>query len=195
MKQFLLFSLLIITTGLSACNSNTNERSAIAPPLQEKTSDDLLGHVEQAESHYDSNSWKTEIPDDCTSYFDGCNNCSRTSGIAVSACTKKACSQYQKPFCLDVAKDDTPTVPAVRSRTYRCDDDKTFSIHFGEYGEAQKLGADEIVLVGSQEHTLHKVPSDGTEMYQSEQGLQFIDNGLQVILQKDGQVLYSGCKI
>lgn len=53
---------------------------------------------------YDQNSWKTMIPDSCLSFFDGCNNCRRSSSSAVAACTRKACIKYEKPVCLDEAR-------------------------------------------------------------------------------------------
>jgi len=50
---------------------------------------------------YDSESWKTIIPDSCNSFFDGCNTCTRSEGSDLVACTKKGCFGYQEPRCLD----------------------------------------------------------------------------------------------
>ncbi len=50
---------------------------------------------------YTSESWKTMIPQTCKSFFDGCNNCSRTENASEAACTLMYCEQYQKPNCLD----------------------------------------------------------------------------------------------
>lgn len=54
-----------------------------------------------AQTQYDQNSWQTMIPDSCQSFFDGCNNCRRSPGSAVAACTRMACEFYTKPFCRD----------------------------------------------------------------------------------------------
>jgi len=53
---------------------------------------------------YDENSWKTMIPASCLSYFDGCNNCRRSTAGEMAACTRKACVKYQQPACLDDVK-------------------------------------------------------------------------------------------
>ncbi len=148
--------------------------------------------VEEPETErYNSESWKSIIPETCTSYFDGCNNCSRTAGIEVSACTKKACQQYQRPTCLEEIVIDEP-IPKIRSVDYICNNDKKFTIYYGEYN-AKTISANDIILVGSQEHLLSKIASDDGETYRSEQGLLFIDNGLHVELLKDDVVLYAKC--
>lgn len=50
---------------------------------------------------YDQNSWKTIIPASCQSFFDGCNNCRRSSDGVIAACTRKYCQTYSRPVCLD----------------------------------------------------------------------------------------------
>ena len=50
---------------------------------------------------YDYDSWRTIIQDSCESFFDGCNNCRRSPGADVAACTRKMCPEYEKPVCLD----------------------------------------------------------------------------------------------
>jgi len=251
MKRFAPLALaLLIATGLSACDSSTNNTTAVVPP-EASVVDDYIGlSVKDARSNalknstsfrvvmengepqmvtmdfqpgrinatvekglvtsydiegdgeipvdepaapqYNADSWKTIIPDTCTSYFDGCNNCFRTTGIEVSACTKKACSEYRKPVCLDDPVDDQP-IPTVRSVEYSCDDDVVFTVFYGEYN-GQTLDVNEMTLVGKQEHVLTKTPSDGGEQYQSEAGLVFLDNGLNVTITQNGQSIYTGCK-
>src|SRR5437868_8731969 len=39
------------------------------------------------------------IAANCMSWFDGCNSCHITNG--QTACTLKACSTYNQPYCLD----------------------------------------------------------------------------------------------
>ena len=50
---------------------------------------------------FDQHSWKNIIPADCLSFFDGCNNCRRSRGDAIAACTRKYCATYTRPVCLD----------------------------------------------------------------------------------------------
>ncbi len=50
---------------------------------------------------YNAFSWRSYIPNSCMNYYDGCNDCRRTSKGAVAACTRKSCYKYQKPRCLD----------------------------------------------------------------------------------------------
>ena len=45
-------------------------------------------------------SWKTMIPATCQSFFDGCNNCTRTAD-GEAACTEMFCERYEMPKCLD----------------------------------------------------------------------------------------------
>lgn len=62
---------------------------------------DIEGQEQEASSSvsYDQNSWKTMIPATCSSFYDGCNSCTRVGDGA--ACTKMACQTYQKPECRD----------------------------------------------------------------------------------------------
>ncbi|MDX9970394.1 MAG: hypothetical protein RBS56_00600 [Candidatus Gracilibacteria bacterium] len=56
---------------------------------------------EESKSKYTEESWKTIIPETCKSFFDGCNNCSRTENSTEAACTLMYCDTYKKPKCLD----------------------------------------------------------------------------------------------
>ena len=55
------------------------------------------GNFEKA---YNQDSWKDLISENCQSFSDGCNNCKRMPD-GGAACTRKACSNYEKPQCLD----------------------------------------------------------------------------------------------
>lgn len=48
----------------------------------------------------DSESWKTVIPESCQSFFDGCNQCTKTAD-GEAACTEMYCEKYDTPKCLD----------------------------------------------------------------------------------------------
>lgn len=56
---------------------------------------------------YTSESWKEMIAPSCQSFFDGCNNCRRTEGSELAACTKMACSVYEQPECNDILEEGT----------------------------------------------------------------------------------------
>jgi len=56
---------------------------------------------EQKTPEYTSESWQTMIPQTCTSFFDGCNNCFRTENASEAACTLMYCEDYQEPKCMD----------------------------------------------------------------------------------------------
>ncbi len=43
---------------------------------------------------------KKEIPDNCITWFDGCNTCSRADSGMMRLCTMKACKSYSKPYCM-----------------------------------------------------------------------------------------------
>ncbi len=45
-------------------------------------------------------------PNDCRSWFDGCNNCIRGNEGGPLACTRKACSVNEKPFCREYFGDE-----------------------------------------------------------------------------------------
>ena len=55
----------------------------------------------KTKQEYTSNSWKTIISEKCLNFNDGCNECWREKPKDIPACTKKGCSEYQKPYCLD----------------------------------------------------------------------------------------------
>ena len=86
--QVLALSFLLLATTACAQPQDGAEENSPAPDQQ------------QQEMSYDQNSWKEMIPDSCTSFFDGCNNCNRAEGAEVAACTRKFCAEYQKPECL-----------------------------------------------------------------------------------------------
>jgi len=85
MKPSLLALLIASALSLSAC-AVQNDQDATSPDDQPR---------------YDQSSWKSMIPDSCDSFFDGCNNCKRTPGSELAACTRKYCEVYEKPRCLD----------------------------------------------------------------------------------------------
>lgn len=52
------------------------------------------------EISYNQDSRKTMIPETCTSFFDGCNNCNKIGNDTEIACTKMFCQTYEEPKCL-----------------------------------------------------------------------------------------------
>jgi hypothetical protein len=68
------------------------------------TCDDSVDYTvakENPTALYTRESRKTMIPETCTSFFDGCNNCTRMENASEAACTKMMCETYQEPKCLD----------------------------------------------------------------------------------------------
>jgi hypothetical protein len=41
------------------------------------------------------------IPQNCKSFFDGCNNCGKAEDGKEPVCTKMGCEKYQEPKCND----------------------------------------------------------------------------------------------
>ena len=46
---------------------------------------------------------KTQIPINCTSWYDGCNTCGAADG-QITFCTKMMCFQQETPYCKAYAK-------------------------------------------------------------------------------------------
>jgi hypothetical protein len=69
---------------------------------------------------YDANSWQDIIDSDCQSFFDWCNQCMKTPGSDVAACTKMYCETYVQPYCTDedVSLDPISDSSAVSSVVY-----------------------------------------------------------------------------
>jgi len=67
------------------------------------TCDDSVDYTQpkQETTTYNSESRKTIIPENCKSFFDGCNNCSKGENEEQTACTMMYCETYQQPKCLD----------------------------------------------------------------------------------------------
>ena len=116
---------------------------------------------------YDMNSWKTIVGDECRSFSDGCNNCFREPG-GMAACTRKACSNYQRPRCLDEAAAAEAAL-AARRFDYACDGDNSFSVSYHEFvqdDQSVRLQESEIMFSDHQSHRnyrLQRVPSASGE--------------------------------
>lgn len=103
---------------------------------------------------YDANSWKSIIADSCQSFFDGCNQCRREPGAEVAACTRKACFEYQEPYCLDRRAGEFTHV------RYQCKEGERFEVFYGEYRADDmrvKLEENEVWLSNTQTHTAHRL--------------------------------------
>lgn len=48
---------------------------------------------------------KKEIPNNCISWFDGCNTCGRSNDGGPMMCTLMACQEYDEPRCLEYVED------------------------------------------------------------------------------------------
>ena len=96
--KMLVMLLMWTTVVLTGCNEkdNTVNNPEVDPnvvvTLEEETNEGVS---------YDAESWKEIIPEDCTYFFDGCNNCSRIEWEDVVACTEMFCETYEEPRCTD----------------------------------------------------------------------------------------------
>lgn len=151
---------------------------------------------------YDADSWKTMISDDCMAYFDGCNNCRRAEGSAVSACTRKACGVYEEPRCLDepITEGSVGMTPSQgRLVKFACDGDNRLRVYYGEYVSGDQrvaLGAEEIMLVDEQTHTAHRLEREraASGAKYSDRMLEFWEHGGEATLSKEGEKFHHNCK-
>lgn len=58
---------------------------------------------------YDQNSREKLIAEECKTFFDGCNSCFRSEN-GETACTRKYCENYEKPYCTDEENQATEQV-------------------------------------------------------------------------------------
>lgn len=142
---------------------------------------------------YDSNSWKTLIDPGCQAYFDGCHQCRSAEGAQMGVCTRKACVEYQKPYCMDQASRE------YTRHDYTCEGGETFLVFYGEYRASDmrvKLENDEVWFSNTQTRTAHRlkqVPSASGARYADDQ-LIFWVKGDEAIVLIDGELSYQGCQ-
>ena len=150
---------------------------------------------------YDQNSWKTMLPDTCQSFFDGCNNCRRSPGSSVIACTRKYCDKYAKPVCLDEA-DEQAILKSIPARVvhYTCDKGNTFDVFYGEYisgDQKVKLNSEQIMFADRQAHTTYllKRMHSASGIQYSDDKLVFRAKGKEAMVMRNQQQLYTRCVI
>lgn len=51
------------------------------------------------------NNSRKEAPDNCLSWFDGCNHCGRATDDGSLVCTEMACQEHDEPRCLEYVED------------------------------------------------------------------------------------------
>ncbi|MGB3620545.1 hypothetical protein FT643_16725 [Ketobacter sp. MCCC 1A13808] len=173
---------------LSACSDE--EKSIAEEPFQQQFSE------------YNADSWKNRIPDTCTRFFDGCNQCRRAAGSMDAACTRKACEQYMEPTCLD--DEMKPAASAVsmmpQKIDYLCDGNNQFSIYYGTYisGDQRiKLTADDVVFSDRQTLTADKLTRKalGSGEFFSNGKIAFLSQGDEAQITLENELLYTACKI
>ena len=150
---------------------------------------------------YDQSSWKTMIAESCATYFDGCNTCRRAPGSNASACSRKACGQYQKPQCLDDRESQSLSgkSPVLRVN-YICENGNTFTVYYGEYGRnknKQKLGENQVMLSDAQKrraYLLTRAKIESGVQYTND-NLMLSTMGKKAVLTDDNQLLYYNCAI
>lgn len=95
-KRNIVFGVIVIVL-LVGCGNNTSKQE-VAP-------------VESEVPSIDGNVGESEIPEDCVTWFDGCNTCSVGEPGAPMACTMMACMETQESYCMkyEDGSSDTPT--------------------------------------------------------------------------------------
>lgn len=132
--------------GCAAAPESTNTSATVTP---------ATNNTDQAQASYTRQSWKTLIDESCQAYFDGCNQCRRALDATAVACTRKACQNYQKPYCLDDEAKNEETKDEAATKhwaNYRCQDGRALRVYFGEYRTAVltlTIPADKIMLEDS----------------------------------------------
>ena len=156
----------------------------------------------QPYSEFDSDSWQTRIPDSCSRFFDGCNQCRRTPGTVQATCTRKACVRYLEPKCLDedsavanVAEQEQP-----KKEDYLCDGNNQFSIYYGTYlTEVQrlKLTAEEVMLADRQSLSAYKLTKKmlGSVVVFTDGKFALQSLGDEVQITLENELLYTNCKL
>ena len=163
------------------------------------------GEATQKESShpksYDVNSWKTLIPSDCKSFFDGCNTCRRAPDAEMAACTRKACFEYSKPKCLDdvATVGDAPNLLEAKVIHYVCTEGNQFTVYIGEYqvdDQKMRLTKDEIMLSDRQTKTVAKLQREksGSGAKYRVGTLTFWMHGDMAMLQQDNKDVYENCE-
>ncbi|RDV28192.1 hypothetical protein DXV75_04345 [Alteromonas aestuariivivens] len=169
-----LIGIVLIALGLAACQSHNEE----AMPV----------------TGFNSDSWKTMIPQSCEQYFDGCNQCRRgPSGVA--ACTRKFCAEYQQPACLESGVDlsDYRVV-------YYCDGGKSFSLSYGVYHQGEEdvvLNQGEVMMADHQSMSSMLLEGEalpGGTRYTGENVIVELMGNLASV-SKGGLTVYANCQV
>ena len=141
------------------------------------------------------------IPDTCQSFFDGCNNCRRSPGSSVAACTRKYCEKYAKPICLD-EQSEQEMIKSMPARVvhYTCERGQQFDVFYGEYvsgDQKVKLNTEQMMFADKQDHTTYLL-----KRIRSASGIQYSDGklifwakGKEATVTRDQQQLYTHCVV
>lgn len=151
--------------------------------------------ADDANRDYHANSWRSHINESCHTYFDGCNTCTRDSDTGITACTRKACDQYQQPKCLD----DVASVVGPKTIQFRCVDNKHFKMFYGVYtigDKAIKLDDSQAVFVDGATRiaeVMTRQPSASGDKFVSGDTTLWIDDRDEAIVNKRNNIYYANC--
>jgi len=125
MKKILLFTLLL---GLSALILIGCQQGATPDDQPDSVPDDT-----QETEIEDSETEPVEVPEGCTSWYDGCNTCTVVEG-ELAACTLMYCSPeaMEEPKCLEPAEESDSEVVIPEGCTSWYDGCNTCSVGEGE---------------------------------------------------------------
>lgn len=156
--------------------------------------------MQSPQKQYDSNSWKSMIPESCKSFYDGCNQCRRAKDGDMAACTKKMCMQYQEPKCLDsetLSAAQTTPLP-IRKAEYHCNEG-SFKVFWGEYrqdDQRMKLADNKVMFSDAQTHTVSMLTREetGSGMKYSGGNIVFWAKGAEAMVSIDNKRTYNNCR-
>lgn len=144
------------------------------------------GIDQPALTSYDANSWRTLVPSTCRRFFDGCNQCVRSSADAEAACTRKACAEYAKPVCLDSPISEGRMVP------YDCAGQEysiTYDLYVSE-GQTLQLTQGQVMFRDRQTHTVKLLTRQ-----RSASGEDYVGDGVNFWVKGDEAMLTVGGKL
>lgn len=188
LTSIFLFSVCTMIFLLAGCDKHENNADAVPEAKYENK-------PAAKEEAFDSDSWREIIPEECDAYFDGCNTCRRNPENGQSACTRKACQIYTRPYCLNDDVKMTDAHPAL----YLCEGDKRIVVTYGEYvsgDQKVKLQEREIWFRDPQTKTaviLERQEGGPGEKY-SNGDITLYSEGDEASVKQGSDALYNHCK-
>lgn len=148
---------------------------------------------------YQMDSWKSIIPDNCVVFYDGCNQCRRSPGSDMAACTKRMCVRFDKPKCIKMADGEggAPLSRVPRLLEYHCDQGR-FKVFYDEYrtdDQRMKLAENQMMISDLQSRTTYLLTREKSASgikYQND-SVTFWGKGSEAVVAINGEKAYDNC--